>query len=153
MLSAGMDEFIQTLGKPLNAEAVQMLVERFRLVEDPNQRGHWESSKLGIAVYLDERASYVESVFLFGNGKDDFHEYRGRLPGDLTFRHGRTDVRRVWGEPTRSADAAAIAGNYGHWDWDRYDLPTHVLHFSYERDVGIIELVTLMVSEPKTGSG
>jgi hypothetical protein len=61
----------------------------------------------GIALYLDDHVA-VSTVFLFGNRKDDFHEYRGSLPGDLTFRHGRTDVRRVCGEPTSSANATTL---------------------------------------------
>ena len=141
-----MDEFIRVLGAPLGAALVQDLIERFRLVEDASSPGHWESPSLGIALYLDDHRA-VTTVFLFGNGKDDFREYRGSLPGDLTFRHGRTDVRRICGEPTRSANATTVAeGGYGHGGWDRYDLPTHGLHFSYERDVGVIELVTLMVA-------
>jgi hypothetical protein len=119
-----MREFIQALGAPLNAAPVQHLLERFRLVEDASNPGHWESPSLGIALYLDDRGA-VNTVFLFGNGKDDFREYRGSLPGDLTFRHGRTDVRRVCGEPTRSADPTTVAeGGYQHGGWDRYGLPT-----------------------------
>jgi hypothetical protein len=141
-----MDEFIRVLGAPLNAAPVQHLVERFRLVEDASHPRHFESPSLGIALYLDDHGA-VSTVFLFGNRKDDFSEFRGSLLGDLTFRHGRSDVRRVCGEPTKSANATKRAeGGYQHGGWDRYDLPTHVLHFSYERDVGVIELVTLMVA-------
>jgi hypothetical protein len=142
-----MDELIRVLGAPLSGAPVQDLIQRFRLAEDASNPGHWESPLLGIALYLGQDRAAVETVFLFGNGKDDFREYRGALPGDLTFRHGRTDVRRVCGEPTRWADASTVAdGGYQHGGWDRYDRPTHVLHFSYERDVGVIELVTLMVA-------
>src|SRR5437868_4072808 len=102
-----MDEFIRVLGTPLTAAPVQDLVERFRLVEDASNPGKWESPVLGIALYLDDHAA-VNTVFLFGNGKDDFREYRGSLAGDLTFRHGRTDVWRVCGEPTKSARATTV---------------------------------------------
>ena len=141
-----MDELIRVLGAPRNAAPVQDLVQRFRLAEDTSNPGHWESAQFGIALYLDTEGTVV-TVFLFGNGKDDFHEYRGPLPGEITFRSGRTDVRRVLGEPTRSANASTIAeGPPRHGGWDRYDLATHVLHFSYQRDLGVIELVTLMVA-------
>ena len=141
-----MDELIRVLGAPRTAPPVQDLVQRFRLVEDASNPGHWESPQFGIALYCNADGT-VGTVFLFGNGKDDFHEYRGPLPGDITFRSGRTDVRRVCGEPTTSANASTVAeGLPRHGGWDRYDLPTHVLHFSYERDLGVIELVTLMVS-------
>jgi hypothetical protein len=140
-----MDEFIQILGAPQTAGPVQDLIARFHLAENPSNRAQLESTSHGVALCLDDRGA-VNTVFLFGNGKDDFGEYRGALLGDLTFRHGRTEVRRVHGEPTRSADATTAAqGGYQHGGWDRYDLSTHVLHFSYQRDLGLIELVTLMV--------
>src|SRR6185436_20961927 len=139
-----MDEFIQVLGAPLTSAPVQDLIARFRLVENVENPGHLNSPSLGIALRLDDLRA-VDTVFLFGNGKDDFHEYRGPLPGALTFRHGRTEVRRVYGEPTSSENATTVAqGGYQHGGWDRYDLSTHVLHFSYQRAVGVIELVTLM---------
>jgi hypothetical protein len=141
-----MDQFIQVLGAPLTAAPVQDLIARFRLVENPSSPEHFNSPSLGIALRVDDRRA-VDTVFLFGNGKDDFREYRGSLPGALTFRHGRSEVRRVYGEPTSSANATTAAqGGYQHGGWDRYDLPTHVLHFSYERAVGVIELVTLMAA-------
>ena len=47
----------------------------------------------------------------------------------------------------RAQNATTVAqGGYQHGGWDRYDLSTHVLHFSYQRAVGVIELVTLMVA-------
>jgi len=139
-----MDELIRVIGAPVTAAPVQDLIARFRLVEDASSPGHLNSPLSGIAFYLNERRA-VETVFLFGNGKDDFREYRGALPGDLTFRHGRSEVRRVFGEPTSSANATRLAeGGYQHGGWDRYDLPKHTLHFSYERGTGVIELVTLM---------
>jgi hypothetical protein len=141
-----MDEFIRVLGAPVTAEHVKDLVQRFRLVQDASSPRYWESPLFGVSLLLEEDGA-VGSVFLFGNGKDDFREYRGALPGELTFRSGRSDVRRVCGEPTWSANASTVAdGPPRHGGWDRYDFPTHNLHFSYERDLGVIELVTVMVA-------
>src|SRR5262245_54019936 len=47
------------------------------------------------------------------------------------------------GRPTLRQSPKGVTDMVGG---DRYDLPTHVLHFSYERDVGVIEIVTLVVA-------
>jgi len=109
-----MDEFIQVLGAPLTSAPVQDLIARFRLVENVENPGHLNSPSLGIALRLDDLRA-VDTVFLFGNGKDDFHEYRGPLPGALTFRHGRTEVRRVYGEPTSSERHDGGSGRLPTW--------------------------------------
>ena len=144
-----MDQFIAILGCPLNDPAVSEFVRRFGLASSDSER-QLERRESGVALVISEKRT-VDAVFLFGNAKDDFLEYRGGLPGGLTFQSRREEVRRAFGPPTVSANATTPTdGIVQHGGWDRYDLVDHVLHFSYATHTGFIELVTFM---PGRGSG
>ena len=135
------EDFVAVLGLPANSSPVENLARDFGLVRSDRQL---ENRELGVAVALSDK-EIVDAVFLFGNAKDNFLEYRGGLPRGLTFQARREEVRAAFGAPTASANAntredAVIK----HGGWDRYELESHVLHFSYALHTRFIELVTLM---------
>jgi hypothetical protein len=145
-----MERFGALLGCPADDPAVARMADEFALVSS-NSDGQLESRELGVALSVSKKGE-VDAVFLFGNAKDDFLEYRGELPGGLTFQCRREEVRRAHGLPTTFADATTSSdGIVRHGGWDRYDLQDHVLHFSYARHTGFIELVTLMLGREAGG--
>jgi hypothetical protein len=85
----------------------------------------------------------ILTIFLMGEGKDGYTQFRGELPGGLTFGSTRVDALRTFGAPAYFR-AAGKLGSFQVGELMRFDRPTHSLHLQFRADGAGIELVTVM---------
>ena len=125
---------LRLLGRRESDDAVQAIICEHGLVpEEAHGATYWEASAFGITVRSEN--GIVDTVFLHGDGKDDFAEYQGPLPTGLEFGCDRSVVRTLGGAPTWSSTGAH--------DWDRYDLDEAYVHFTYEGEPRGVSMITL----------
>jgi hypothetical protein len=92
----------------------------------------------------------IRTIFLMGEGKDGFAQFRGELPGGVTFAATRPDVLRRFGPPAYFRNGGKV-GPFEVGDLLRFDLPTYSVHFQFRRDGTGTELVTIMTAEAVPG--
>ena len=132
---------LDVLDTSVDGHVLQKLVSDHALI-GPDDRGYWENSRAGISVASE--ASVVTAIFLHWLGKDDFDQFPGPLPGGLTFEAHQEDVRHAFGKPESSGVPAEMPGVYDHGGWDRSEVGSYLVHFTYRADDKRIELVTLL---------
>jgi len=145
MSTKPIDIFINILGKKTNEPEVQFLLNKYHLVEDNTFESpiYYENPNEGLS-FLCENGK-VDQIFLFSNGKDDFSQYKGALPGGLKFESGKEDVNRSFGE-------AMFSGRYQLYEeekgfWDKYEFQNFAIHFTYNGLSTKIDLITLIHNE------
>jgi len=132
---------LEVLGTSVKGPLMERLIADHALI-GPNDDGYWENSRAGISLLAED--GLVDTIFLHAFGKDDFMEFPGPLPAGLTFESRRTDVRHAFGTPESSGGPDKVTNVYSHDGWDRYAVGARFIHFSYRRNDGRIDLVTLM---------
>jgi hypothetical protein len=93
----------------------------------------------------------VLAVFFMSEGKDGSTQFKGPLPGGLTFASNAGDAVRQFGKPAYRRAPGKI-GSLAVGELLRYDLPGHSLHFQFRPgdDTGI-DLVTAMAAHTVPG--
>ncbi len=85
-------------GKELQAFSQQMgeapEVEKFDKYETSYES--WKSK--GVSLCFNGKG-VLTCIFLYSENTDDFHAYKGALPGNLSWNDTRTDVHRKFGKP------------------------------------------------------
>lgn len=121
----------QLLAKLPFSEWKYVKVEAFAPVHEVR----YKFDKQGIEVLCDE-SNYITAIFVRpGDGE--------RLIG-VSFALRRQDVVKYFGNPSRSGKAKHVAGLREYGPWDRFMLPSGVIHFAFRADRDEIEMITLM---------
>lgn len=102
------------------------------------------SERDGLLIKLSEEGDIL-SILLMSEGKDGFAQFRGELPGALTFGATPADVLKTLGPPASYRPPTKV-GQFEAGDLMRFDWPAYSVHFQFRRDRGGIELVTAMVA-------
>ena len=151
-----LDELSQLLGKNTKASEAIVFVREFPslkastldLAPDENLAPeHYLSSESeGIQVRHSETGT-IEVIFLMGEGKGGFSQYRRTLGKGLSFIANASSVVQALGEPTIREPARVISfiGQVG--ETMRYDYPTHSLHFEFlASGTGVAQITLTVVS-------
>ncbi len=87
----------------------------------------------------------IDTIWV-SSGQDDpgFLRFPGNLIGDITFDSSRKAVRGEMGAPSASGEAESILSPEAKVIWDRYDFPTHALHFEYFKVGARLRRITIM---------
>lgn len=62
----------------------------------------------GIDLSFDDRNA-CQAVFFYAEKADDHRQYKGELPGALSFEHTRADVEKLLGAPDKSGGDGVIS--------------------------------------------
>lgn len=100
---------------------------------------YFENSEKGISGAFNN--NILEVIFLHGEGKDGFREFK-ELNGPILFSSGKAGIRRILGEPYVYKTDCHSPGNEDIWGWDKYYIQGYSLHFTYNREQEII-MITL----------
>jgi hypothetical protein len=92
----------------------------------------------------------IRTIFLMSEGKEGFSQYRGELPGGLSFSSTRVEALKTFGAPAYFR-ASGKLGSFKVGELMRFDRPGHSVHFQFRPDGAGIEMVTLMVAEAVPG--
>jgi hypothetical protein len=119
-----MTDFTNHLHKLVGASLDAPEVQSFLAKLDPSAQAvdnegktHWESHTQGLALQADTRVRRITTVYLYPEGVDDFHEYKGPLPASLNFRMSRDQVKAQLGRPPD------ISGErHDKWEHDAHGL-------------------------------
>lgn len=120
------------------------------VLNDLGKAGDWDDHKghaylnfreSGVSLSYEKRTGSFQSIFLYGNGRDGFSEYRGLLPAGLTFHNTREEVHHKLGEPVRSGPGPEVDTT-----WDLFQSGDHTVHFEFGAD-GQPSLITFEMEE------
>ena len=115
---------------------------RFGLQRDTvRESAYWEAPTRGIAFSLEQ--GRIDTVFLFGNGKDGFDDFCGALIPGLSFGSTKEQIRDAIGDPMDTGEALELGEAIRHGGWDAYVLGTKRLHLTYAADTMRLTLITL----------
>lgn len=103
----------------------------------------------GLRMRLSSEGTIL-TIFLMSEGKDGFSQYRGELPGGLSFDSTRAEALKTFGAPAYFR-ASGKLGSFRVGELMRFDWPTHSLHLQFRPEGVGIELVTLMSAEAVPG--
>jgi hypothetical protein len=96
----------------------------------------------GVSFALEDDGN-VRTVFLYSQGFEDFAQYTGALPADLTFASSRERARAALGTPVMSGEPGGIGLMAIEYAFDRFEHGDRYMHFQYKAgDKGIL-LVTI----------
>jgi hypothetical protein len=96
----------------------------------------------GISFALEKDGS-VRTVFLYSQGFEDFSQYAGTLPADLTFASSREKARASMGVPVMSGEPGGIGLMAIEYAFDRFENDDRYVHFQYTAGNKAILLVTI----------
>lgn len=140
----------------LSPEAAQVLSRYPGLRRDPRGRDDGEAPVAYLRSVADgllvkvTHDGEILAVFMMSEGKDGFSQFRGELPGGLSFASRPSDALKALGAPGHSRPAGTM-GAYAHGELLRFDRPDYSIHFQFRSDRGGIELVTAMVASAVPG--
>jgi hypothetical protein len=99
-----------------------------------------------VGYQLMHSGGMVHTAFVYVAPRDGFRQFSGPLPGGLTAQGTRAEVRRRFGNPSRSGEAQTFP-DIGHQGaWDRFEVGPVCIHFQYMGSGERIALVTLMAA-------
>jgi hypothetical protein len=104
----------------------------------PEKEIWYEFEGHGVEVICDG-AERIRTIFL--------HRGDGEALADVAFSLSRRQVCEHYGSPTKSGAAGRIPslGEYG--PWDRFTVPSGVIHVQYRLESDDIDMITLMRSD------
>lgn len=142
MVAQAKSLWLAVVGRPIESRAVRALLDRYSMVPDDSHvlSIYWEAPHAGIEVL--ESDGVVDAVFLHAEGRDDFAEYRGPLPGGVHFGMSRTEARACLGEPEWKGPVLDVAG-LGPSATDRYRLDELVVSLAHDAPEFGLALVVL----------
>ena len=86
----------------------EALIDRF------NDSYYYNFKSEGISLRFDGRDDELTTIFLYSEGADRFHQYKGDLPSGLSWQVTRKEVESILGPPDK------FGGGGGVYDWDNY---------------------------------
>ena len=92
----------------------------------------------------------ILAIFMMSDGKDEFAEFRGELPGRINFAAEPEDAIRALGPPALRRPP----GNYGGHrlgEFLRFDLPNCSIHIQFRDEHDGIDIVTAMTAREVPG--
>ena len=92
----------------------------------------------------------IMAIFMMSEGKDGFSQFRGELPGKLSFSSTPGDALKALGAPGYSKPAGKV-GSFAHGELLRFDRPGYSVHFQFRGDRKGMELVTAMTASSVPG--
>ncbi|HET7403048.1 MAG TPA: hypothetical protein VFJ62_14735 [Usitatibacter sp.] len=101
------------------------------------------SERDGLLIKASEHGD-VLAIFLMSEGKDGFSQFKGPLPGMLSFSATRREVVRTLGAPAEVHPPRRL-GSFELGELMRFDMPAYSVHFQFRGGDAGIELVTAMV--------
>jgi len=103
-----------------------------------------EFAEKGIGIHFNKQHQ-IMAIFLYGPTYKDRKTYVGPLPRDLLFSDDWSKVNAKLGWPTRIGRLGwgTLEEDIGA-PWERFDYTDHAIHIQYARNLGQIQLITLM---------
>lgn len=151
-----MTELFDILGKHVSSpEATAALARYPKLapqvedVEPDDDVRYLRSRSDGLLVKLSAEGEIL-AIFLMGEGREGFSQFRGELPANLTFASKPPEVLKALGAPAYNRPPGKV-GAFEHGELFRFDRPGHSLHFQFRGDRDGIELITAMAAKSVPG--
>jgi len=134
-------DLLSLLGKPRDSEEVSNYMANLK--ESPYIEPYgcfYEFKNKGIGLLFNH--DVLISISLFAGGYRGFRQFRGNIPGGLTFLNRRQDVKEKMGKPSQSGKWKDLRDNSQKGAWDKWVLLKYTLYIEYCKD-GKISMITL----------
>jgi hypothetical protein len=150
-----MEELIALVGRPVSEPDVQNFLAALAPADagkedggDADEEGpDWLSNQPdGYQVRLG-CGGRIEVIFFYVRPAEGFAAFTGELAHGLSPRHGRAEVRRRLGTPSRSGEAYDSRALGPQGAWDRFDSASVCLHVQYNVSGKGIWRVTAMAPD------
>ena len=115
------------------------------LHENRPTKVYFASKPNGVQVECDA-AGVVKVIFIHSSGHEGFEGYRDPVAG-VELSWDRARIRARLGAPSHRTEAQSIPGIGSYGPSDRYDYPSHSIHFQFHRTEPRVDLITLMAPE------
>jgi hypothetical protein len=141
-----LEELIALIGQPMDSLAVRSFLqaralERSKYEDDYEPERYLTSRADGYAIqHKKGKRARVECIWIYLEPAEGYTPFVGPLPRGLRAELSQLEVRRLWGEPSRSG----AADGEGEWLWDRFDSKAVCVHIAYGRGGVGIRRITLM---------
>jgi curved DNA-binding protein CbpA len=134
-------DLFSLLGKPRDSDEVSKYMADLR--ESPYMEPYgsfYEFKNNGIGLLFNH--DILISISLFARGYRGYKQFRGDIPGGLSFFNYRHDVKEKIGEPAQSGEWKAFGDNRQKMAWDKWVLSKYTVYIEYYKD-GKIAMITL----------
>lgn len=152
----GLDQYDSKLIDALREWGVDISIELFLLPE--RYSAYIERPDQGFSVIFTDEAKFkgigdqalgqgglfFSGIFLYAQGQDDYDQYQGALPFELSFDLHATDIARQLGKPSWRSQHSS-EGWVGGERWDQ--LADYQLHISYHKDTQKPRIITLQIPD------
>jgi hypothetical protein len=115
------------------------------LHENVPQAFYYTSKPNGIEFLCDADV-IVMAIFVHSSGKYGFGPYRHPVSG-VEFSWDRTKIRGRFGVPSHTTEASSLPGLGRFGPSDRYDYPSHLIHFEFHPIDPCLNVITIMASK------
>ncbi len=140
-----MKPLLLVLSKSLSSSEVELLVREYSMSKEVlSAVTYIESLEHGLSFSC--KANFVNAVFLYADGVEDYKKFKGPVFTELDFESTKEDVRRVMGEPV-SYSTKALEFDSFHGGWDRYVAKGYAINFTYTISTMKIRLITFIAEE------
>jgi curved DNA-binding protein CbpA len=134
-------DLFSLLGK--SRDSVEVSKYMANLKESPYMEPYgsfYEFKNNGIGFLFNQ--DILISISLFAKGYRGYRQFRGNIPGGLSFFNYRQDVKEKIGEPAQSGEWKAFGDNRQKMTWDKWVLSKYTVYIEYYKD-GKIAMITL----------
>lgn len=146
-------ELLDLLGlnyKALTSNSLfQNLLGAEELTQEDVDRYYLDSPQNGISAIFSSNLNLV-AMKLYSEGHEGYQEYSREIPGGLSFKMSRTQVRSLLGKPTRVGEGGKVPFLGYKPPWDKYLYANASLHCQYSKELDRILVIT--VSTPETSN-
>src|SRR4051812_45237242 len=130
---------LDLLGKKVASPEGAALLVRYPALQaesdddEPTEGGepihYLKSESDGLLIKVSDEGT-VLTIFLMSEGKDGFSQFKGPLPGELSFSSTRRQVVQAMGAPAYIRPPGRI-GSFVQGELLRFDKPGYSLHFQF----------------------
>jgi hypothetical protein len=96
--------------------------------------------------FLCDADGIVMAIFVHSSGRDGWETYRDPVSG-VEFSWDRIKIRDRFGVPSHTTEASSHPGFRRHGPSDRYDYPSHLIHFEFHPTDPRLDVITIMAPD------
>lgn len=120
------------------------MYERCNAIDENDFYLNFKSS--GVSLLFNNEQILV-SIFLYLIPKDGFFTYRGWFGNGLTSQSTEKDVELSFGAPVSKGNEGVGMFNLYNPAWSKYKYRNAVLHYQYDKETKLIDMITIMPSD------
>jgi len=106
------------VGLSISTDKVQNFLDNLEAKPEISKYESWytyDYKSKGIRLRFEKESGNLSAIFLFSELTQDYSQYKGKMPYNLSFNDTRSDVEKKLGEPWNTEKGTIYNNTYSQW--------------------------------------